>query len=63
MSHTAPLLQADWDRQDAVTEDDWPQKGQISIHSYGTRYRPGLDLVLKDLSCDIGPGEKVPKLT
>ncbi|KAK7503044.1 hypothetical protein BaRGS_00005670, partial [Batillaria attramentaria] len=38
---------------------DWPQHGRICFHDYSTRYRPGLDLVLHQISCDIKPGEKV----
>ncbi|XP_061182252.1 multidrug resistance-associated protein 1-like isoform X3 [Saccostrea echinata] len=37
----------------------WPQKGEIVFENYGLRYREGLDLVLKDISCKIQPAEKV----
>ncbi|XP_059143338.1 multidrug resistance-associated protein 1-like [Physella acuta] len=37
----------------------WPQEGAVSFINYKTRYRPGLDLVLKGLSCEIKGGEKV----
>ena len=53
------LSQADWQISNTETEKDWPKAGRISIDGYGTRYRPGLDLVLKDLSCDITAGEEV----
>ncbi|XP_074602377.1 multidrug resistance-associated protein 1-like [Brevipalpus obovatus] len=39
--------------------DDWPQNGDISFTNYGTRYRPGLDLVLQDLNCHIKSLEKI----
>lgn len=29
------------------------------LQNYSTRYRPGLDLVVKDLNANIKPGEKV----
>uniref|UniRef100_A0A1I7XC86 ABC transporter domain-containing protein n=1 Tax=Heterorhabditis bacteriophora TaxID=37862 RepID=A0A1I7XC86_HETBA len=37
----------------------WPSKGRISLRDYSTRYRPGLDLVLKGLTINIASGEKV----
>lgn len=41
------------------TSSYWPDSGQIEFKNYSTRYRPGLDLVLKDISCTIRPNEKV----
>lgn len=38
---------------------DWPETGSLAFQNYGMRYRPGLDLVLKSISCDIKGGEKV----
>ncbi|KAK6465616.1 hypothetical protein DFJ63DRAFT_25619 [Scheffersomyces coipomensis] len=37
----------------------WPAEGSISFKSYSTKYRENLDPVLKNLSLDIKPGEKV----
>ena len=37
----------------------WPRKGAVSFNNYSTRYRPGLDLVLKDINLDIKPHEKI----
>ncbi|KAK5942089.1 ATP-binding cassette glutathione S-conjugate transporter ycf1 [Knufia obscura] len=37
----------------------WPAQGQISIKNYSTRYREGLDPVLKDISLDIKSREKI----
>ena len=31
----------------------------MTFNKYSTRYRPGLDLVLNDVSIDINGGEKV----
>ncbi|XP_062618978.1 multidrug resistance-associated protein 1-like isoform X2 [Saccostrea cucullata] len=39
--------------------EDWPSQGQVTLTSYSTRYRPNLDLVLKDINVTIKPGEKV----
>ena len=37
----------------------WPEEGKIVFNEYGMRYREGLDLVLKSISCDVNAGEKV----
>ena len=37
----------------------WPAKGALSFDNYSTRYRKGLDLVLKDVSLDIKAREKI----
>lgn len=37
----------------------WPEKGAITFSDYSTRYRPNLDLVLRQISLDIKPGEKI----
>ena len=40
-------------------DDEWPDKGEITFENYSTRYRDGLDLVLKDVSFTIKSGTKV----
>ncbi|KKK26753.1 hypothetical protein ARAM_007040 [Aspergillus rambellii] len=37
----------------------WPAQGAVSFQNYSTRYREGLDLVLKDINLDIKPHEKI----
>ncbi len=37
----------------------WPAHGQIAFKNYSTKYREGLDLVLKDISVDIKAREKI----
>ena len=37
----------------------WPARGTLSFNGYSTRYREGLDLVLKNISIDIGSHEKI----
>lgn len=37
----------------------WPEKGAIDFCNYGTRYREGMDLVLKDICFSSKPGEKI----
>ncbi|PIL25024.1 ATP-binding cassette transporter [Ganoderma sinense ZZ0214-1] len=47
-----------WEVPGTVPED-WPAKGEIEFKQYSTRYRPELDLVLKDLNIKINPNEKI----
>ncbi|CAG8480040.1 2241_t:CDS:10 [Ambispora gerdemannii] len=37
----------------------WPQQGLIEYKDYATRYRPGLELILKGVSFVINPKEKI----
>ena len=37
----------------------WPAQGAVKFNDYSTRYRPGLDLVLKNINLDIKPHEKI----
>lgn len=37
----------------------WPAQGAVNFNDYSTRYRPGLDLVLKNINLDIKPHEKI----
>ena len=37
----------------------WPQNGNVVFLDFKMRYRPGLDLVLKGISCEISGGEKI----
>ncbi|KAF8944053.1 hypothetical protein BGZ47_004716 [Haplosporangium gracile] len=38
---------------------NWPQQGKVVFKNYSTRYREGLDLVIKDVSFSVSPAEKV----
>ena len=53
------LFQADW-LTDRRPPSGWPDTGALDFNNYSTRYRPGLDLVLKNVTAKIHPGEKVP---
>lgn len=37
----------------------WPAHGAVSFVDYSTRYRPGLDLVLRNINLDIKAQEKI----
>ncbi|KAF3925946.1 hypothetical protein ABW20_dc0106339 [Dactylellina cionopaga] len=45
--------------EDNRPSEDWPTTGTISFQEYSTRYRSDLDLVLKKVSFDVKPCEKV----
>ncbi|XP_029376380.1 ATP-binding cassette sub-family C member 2 isoform X2 [Echeneis naucrates] len=38
---------------------NWPEEGRLQFEDYKVRYRPGLDLVLHGITCDIGSTEKI----
>ena len=40
----------------------WPEEGKVLFDGYRTRYREGLDLVLRDINVKIEPAEKVSNL-
>ncbi|KAF9171969.1 Multidrug resistance-associated protein 1 [Mortierella sp. AD011] len=47
------------DHTDVCLPPRWPAQGRIQFKNYSTRYREGLDLVLKNISIEILPGESV----
>lgn len=51
--------EADWTNDSTAPPSNWPQHGRIELNSYSIRYRPGLDLVLKDVNADISGGERI----
>uniref|UniRef100_A0A914RH01 ABC transmembrane type-1 domain-containing protein n=1 Tax=Parascaris equorum TaxID=6256 RepID=A0A914RH01_PAREQ len=52
-------LNAEW-RIDGVTiAKGWPRNGAIELHEYSTRYREGLDFVVRKLNISIQPAEKI----
>ena len=50
---------AEWIIPDNRPPDEWPDAGNILIEEFDLKYREGLPLVLKQINCDIKPGEKV----
>ena len=51
--------EAEWETAEKVVDENWPVEGQISLENYSTRYREGLDLVLKDITAMFKGGERV----
>ncbi|XP_054155706.1 ATP-binding cassette sub-family C member 2-like [Oppia nitens] len=50
--------EADWQSATKLP-DNWPEKGCVRFDGYGTRYRQGLDLVIKGIDIDIKSGEMI----
>ncbi|KAF8436032.1 hypothetical protein L210DRAFT_3632182 [Boletus edulis BED1] len=44
---------------DSKPPADWPGAGEVEFREYSMRYRPELDLVLKEISLTIKPKEKI----
>ncbi|KAG0299954.1 Multidrug resistance-associated protein 1 [Dissophora globulifera] len=44
---------------DIALPPSWRSQGRIQFYNYSTRYREGLDLVIKHIDLDIAPAEKV----
>ncbi|KAG0203052.1 hypothetical protein BGX28_004548 [Mortierella sp. GBA30] len=44
---------------DSKTDEAWPQQGEVVFQNYSTRYREGLDLVLRNLNVTVKAGERV----
>nr|XP_019944660.1 PREDICTED: canalicular multispecific organic anion transporter 1 [Paralichthys olivaceus] len=50
--------EAEWVNDNRPPEN-WPEEGKLEFDNYMVRYRPGLDLVLHGVTCDIEGTEKV----
>ena len=53
------LQEAPFEIPECKPRKTWPENGEVVFTSYQTRYRPGLELVLRDVTCTIKPSEKV----
>lgn len=51
--------EAPWELPNKAPPITWPDDGVVVFKDYGLRYRPGLDLVLKNINVSIKSGEKV----
>ncbi|KAG0250264.1 Canalicular multispecific organic anion transporter 2 [Mortierella polycephala] len=59
MKTEAPAFTEPGSKAQLALRNHWPDRGQISFRNYSTRYRQGLDLVIKNISFSVQPGEKV----
>lgn len=51
--------EAEWVVKEHRPPKGWPDKGTIDFDNYATRYRPGLDLVVKNITANVKPAQKV----
>lgn len=51
--------EAEWHNKTVSVPQNWPTNGNICFAHYSTKYREGLELVLKDIYLTIRSGEKV----
>ena len=51
--------QREWYIDETKPRRGWPDEGKVAFDNYATRYREGLDLVLRGINADIKGGEKV----
>ncbi|XP_050687068.1 multidrug resistance-associated protein 1-like [Eriocheir sinensis] len=51
--------EAAWRVKTNVPPPAWPEEGAVEFKNYETRYRPGLSLALRNITCFIRPAEKV----
>ncbi|VDO37669.1 unnamed protein product [Haemonchus placei] len=57
--YTNTPTEAPWEIPERKPEPGWPWLGGVNFVDYSTRYREGLDLVLKGISADVNEGEKI----
>ncbi|XP_061456062.1 multidrug resistance-associated protein 1 isoform X4 [Rhineura floridana] len=51
--------EAPWTLDNHLLHENWPTEGRIEFKGYSLRYRPELDLALKDISLKINGREKI----
>nr|XP_027217422.1 multidrug resistance-associated protein 1-like [Penaeus vannamei] len=57
--YTETTQEAEWEIPEKKPPEYWPEHGVVEFNKYSTRYREGLDLVVKDIDCKISGGEKI----
>jgi ABC-type multidrug transport system fused ATPase/permease subunit len=57
--YTETPIEAPWEIEERKPPKTWPESGEVVFDHYQSRYREGLDLVLRDVTCTIKGGEKV----
>jgi ATP-binding cassette subfamily C (CFTR/MRP) protein 1 len=58
-AHGADATASPFPAYAAAPPESWPTSGSVTFEKVSLRYRPGLDLVLKDVSFTVKGGEKV----
>ncbi|CAG7836472.1 unnamed protein product, partial [Allacma fusca] len=53
------MQEAPWNIPSRTPPKEWPTEGVVEFDHYQTRYREGLDLVLRNVTCRFESGEKI----
>ncbi|XP_077538722.1 multidrug resistance-associated protein 1-like isoform X3 [Haemaphysalis longicornis] len=56
--YTRTPTEAEW-RVSPAPSPEWPQDGAVQFVNFSVRYRPDLELVLKNINLEVHPSEKV----
>lgn len=59
IEYTHLPTEAAWYNEATKPKATWPDQGHVVFDSYSTRYRDGLDLVLRKISFETKPAEKI----
>ncbi|XP_054168602.1 multidrug resistance-associated protein 1-like [Oppia nitens] len=59
LEYTDLKTEAEWYIEDTAPQSGWPIDGNIDFDNYSTKYREGLDLVIKQISIKINSGERI----
>jgi len=51
--------EAEWEIKETKPPRNWPAEGKVAMENYSTRYRAGLDLVIKGIDVNVAGGEKI----
>ena len=53
------FILAAWKIPEKQPKKEWPENGVVVFENFQSRYREGLDLVLKNVTCRIEGGHKI----
>jgi len=59
LEYTRTPREAAWEVEGRRPDQSWPDKGVVEFKEFSTRYREGLDLVVKNINIHIDGGQKV----
>lgn len=59
LSYSSQPTERAYRRDETAPPADWPSRGVVEFRNYSSRYREGLDLVLKNVSFTTKPAERV----
>lgn len=57
--YSEAIQERPWNIPEKKPNKSWPDQGTLEFRDYSVRYRPGLDLVLKQVNFNVNRGEKI----